>query len=98
MAELLVEVDGAQVPLKSCEWVFYAACGCPVGCCWPVIGDTVLATEDAVFREMYGSKREAAKARKAGKTARLVSREDFLEDVVPALTGKCPHVAEAVSA
>lgn len=96
MTAILVQLDDGETrPLASCEWVFFKPCGCPVGCTWPVYGDTVLATEADAFHDMYGSKAQAAKARKGGITARLVSGEEFREIIAPALGERCGHAAAA---
>jgi len=102
MPILTVTLDsGENVPLKDAEWVFYAACGCPIGC---MVAQTSLHAaydEETAFWEHYnwGTRRETEKAirdaRKAGVTAELMTFKRWHEEISPkmARTYRCPHKA-----
>lgn len=98
MPELMVKLDNeATVPLRSCDWVFYAPCGCPRGVMMAVVGDEVSHDEDSAFLHFFyeGNKREALalakRERGRGVTARLVSHDQYKAEVYPAMLVKCTH-------
>jgi hypothetical protein len=85
---LLTELDGQTVPLADCDWVLFAPCGCPVGCC---VAD-IAPTEDQAWREFYDHKRERDRARRDHRMV-LMTRERWAAEVMPAMRARCPHQA-----
>jgi len=98
MPELMVTLDtGETVRLSACDWVFTAACGCPIGCMLADIGGEVYYDEDQALRSFFdeGTKR-ATDARikrelKAGVEAELMTHERYKVEVAPLMLARCPH-------
>lgn len=85
---VLVEIDGKTYPVSDCEWVFFLACGCPMGC---MHADTV--EEEAAWKDMFYYAAERRKWRRQGVIADLMTREKFRDEVAPKmrLEYTCPH-------
>lgn len=98
MTAIMVRLDGGlTVPLRACDWVFYARCGCPRGVMNAVVGETALLEEETAWREFFdeGYERETAARidleRQRGVTARLMTHAQYRAEVYPAMAAACPH-------
>lgn len=99
--KLLVELDDGVIhPLADCDWVFYRSCGCPTGTRVAVSGDVVLHSEQVAMAYVYGDgtksrtpKLVAAKYA-AGTTAVLMTHQQWIDAVSPAMAVGCPHRAK----
>lgn len=92
MAGYQVSVDfayGPSVPLRDCEWVFFAKCGCPFGC---MHAETI--SEDEAWRQFYDYAKDRNRARRKGVYSELMPKEKFRSEVLEKLqlSYKCPHV------
>lgn len=86
---ILVEIDGAAVPLEDCDWVLRWVCGCPHG----VLSARGVADEEQAWRELYDLKRDRDRARRRGDTLELVTHERYCAEVYPQMLPgyQCPH-------
>jgi len=86
---LMVELDGATVPLDDCEYVLWNPCGCPRGVTICRYG--VVSEEDA-WRSFFPTKRERDRERKRGLRMELMTHERWVAEVMPLMRlRECPH-------
>jgi len=88
---LHAEIDGQMIPLRKCDWVKWAPCGCPVGV--SVAGEGFVVTEDDAWKEFYDRKRDADRARRQGYRMELVTHARWGAEIMPQMTAPCPHDA-----
>ena len=93
---LHAEIDGQMVPLRQCDWVKWAPCGCPVGLA--VAGEGYAVTEQDAWKEFYDRKRDADRARRAGYRIELVTHTRWGAEIMPLMTAPCPHRPAEASA
>lgn len=86
---LQAEVDGQMVPLRYCDWVQWAPCGCPVGV--SVAGENYAVTEADAWKVFYDRKRDAERARKKGYRMELVTHARWSAEIMPKVLTRCPH-------
>jgi len=91
VTRLLVEIDGQTIPLRSCDWVKWAPCGCPVGV--TVAGEGLAVTEDDAWKEFYDRKRDISRAQKRGYRMTLISHARYGTEIMPRLLVRCSHTA-----
>jgi hypothetical protein len=87
---LFAEIDGAPVPLDSCDWVLWGKCGCPFG----VTVGQYAPTEDAAWKALFDYQREINKAKRRGDRLELMTHERYSREVCDRMRVRCPH-AEA---
>lgn len=85
--KLMFEIDGQPVAANDASWYEVAPCGCTCGVMSVVVGDTVYADEEAVWKHHFPNATLRARTRKQGFTQRLGLRKDCQE----LLGAKCPH-------
>lgn len=93
MTALLVEVDGATVPLTTCSWYFVAPCGCTYGAMIAQLADErygrdVYATEDQAWAHFAPNRIQRERDRAGGDRAVLGLTSDLTTRVVLG----CTHV------
>lgn len=84
---LMFLVDGQPTPADDCTWYEIAPCGCYCGAMLAVVGDTVYALEEQVWKHHYPNAELRRRQVAAGFTMRL----DLRARVVELLTIECPH-------
>lgn len=84
---IMVELDGATVPLEDCDWVLRWVCGCPHG----VLSARGVADEEQAWREFYEKKSDRTQADKRGDTLELMTHERYSAEVYPLMLVDCPH-------
>lgn len=89
MPELMVQIDGATVPLTQCVWISFTDCGCPFGALTAAYGDEAFATEEQALREFYPTKRERNRYWKKGYRLELMPWGRYRADID--LSIRCPH-------
>lgn len=89
---LLVELDGATVPLNRCDYVLWQPCGCPRGVTLAGAGDVV--TEDDAWREFFPRKRDRERAQRSGLRMELMTHERWRNEVSDLMRKGCPHQKE----
>lgn len=92
MTRLLVEIDGETLPLRSCDWVKWAPCGCPVGV--SVAGEGLAVTEDDAWRSFYDRKRDSDRARRQGYRMELIPHARYGTEIMPRMLASCPHAPD----
>ena len=104
MPELMVTLDtGETARLADCDWVFTAACGCPIGCMLADIGGEVYYDEDQALRSFFdkGTKRateaRVKREREAGVEAELMTHERYKAVVAPLMRDRCPHGQQEIA-
>lgn len=79
---LLVEVDGATVPLDECGWLERRPCGCIVSAVVAVVpGDRTIATPEQAFRHLNPRKRDRDRSEREGLTIELVTMKHYRENI-----------------
>ncbi|MDX3174178.1 hypothetical protein PV382_18040 [Streptomyces scabiei] len=83
---LTVTVNGQPVPLDECGWLQRRPCGCIVAAVIAVVETVddsghVLATADQAHRHLNPTKRDRAKAARAGLTTELITMTHYREDI-----------------
>jgi len=89
MPDLLVQLDGATVPLSSCDYVMWGLCGCPTGVA--SAGDDIV-TEDDAWKLFFHLKRDREKAKRI-RRLELMTHSRYCADVMPLMLAPCPHAA-----
>lgn len=71
------------------HWVFFEACGCPLG----VLDQTAAATRSKAWREFFETARERNGANDRGVTVESMNHDQYVADVMPKLFSAyvCPH-------
>jgi hypothetical protein len=86
--KLMTEIDGAVTPLADCEWVLFAACGCPVGC---MVAD-IAPSEELAWKEHYPLKRDRDRATREGLRMELMTRARWAAEIMPLMLARnCTH-------
>ncbi len=90
---LLAEIDGEHVPLESCDWVLWAACGCPLGVAMAASrsGAVHAADEDAAWKVLYHRKRDIERAQRRGEHMELMTHVRWGTEVMPRMKERCTH-------
>jgi hypothetical protein len=83
---LTVTVNDQPVPLDECGWLQRRPCGCIVAAVVAVVecaddSGWVLATADQAHRHLNPTKRDRAKAERAGLTTELITMAHYREDI-----------------
>lgn len=94
--DLMVELEGNTVPLEGCDYVLWAACGCPKGVTQAGAHEVApVVTEDDAWKQFYSRKAERAAAKKRGVRMELMTRQRYSAEVFPLMAGLCQHKAPA---
>jgi hypothetical protein len=91
---LYAEIDGKPVPLDECDWVLWAACGCPRG----VTVGWSSPTEDAAWKAFFDRKREIDAAKRKGLRLELVTHRRWSDEILALHMAPCPHQATGATA
>src|SRR5581483_4991938 len=88
-----VELGGRQVPLRDCDWVLWAPCGCPAGVTVASTPDEGLVqdTEMAAWMAFYDDADEIIRAQRRGEHLELMTHERWSAEVADRMTGRCGH-------
>ena len=83
---LTVTVNDQPVPLDECGWIERRPCGCIVAVVLAVVETVddsghVLATAEQAHRHLNPTKRDRAKAERAGLTTELITMTHYREDI-----------------
>lgn len=84
---LSAEIGGQHVPLTACDWVLWAACGCPIG----VSVARYSPTEDDAWKAFYDRKRDIERAQRQGERLELMTHARWCAEVMLLMTVPCTH-------
>jgi hypothetical protein len=94
--KLLVQLDtGETVSLNTCHFVRFEACGCPSGVVKAGGTFSPVNTEEDAWTEFYPTRRERDRAKRRGRMV-LMTHAQYVADVSPQMTVRCPHGADTV--
>lgn len=93
MTELMVQIDGQMVPLRSCHWVLFGPDGCAYA---STHGDEVLNARLA-YRHFTPRQRDRDRQTRQGFTVQLLSKNQWRKRAAPCFYGKCQHRKQAAS-
>lgn len=91
MAELKVEIDGEILSLSDCDWVMWAACGCPVAVTMAQCGTHVCATEEQAWLQLEDTRTAVKKAKQKGRHLELVTHARWSSEIIEQFKTPCPH-------
>jgi hypothetical protein len=86
----IVKFGDQVVPIEECTWVQWAPCGCPSAV---ALAGHFCPTEESAWRENtpHGTQREVDADKAAGYRIELMSSARCRSEVLPHMSGKCPH-------
>jgi hypothetical protein len=87
MTTLLVQIDGATMPLSSCHWVLFDPTGCASG---SEYGDGAVSAEQA-HKNFTPRQRDRDKQTRQGWRIDLLTKEQWHEQAGPCFYGTCEH-------
>jgi hypothetical protein len=81
MADLMVQINGVQVPLKDCAWFQCKACGCIVAALLAVQECDTYATAEQAHKAWRRDKRSREKDSRDGLTIELMTMAHYREHI-----------------
>lgn len=86
-AELVAVIDGRQVPLDRCSWLWLS----PVGCALGAVSADVAPSDDEAHAHFESVRKERERQLSWGFHMELIPLDAFEERARACFTGKCSH-------
>lgn len=84
---LMVEIDGQTLPLRSCHWVLFGPNNCAYG---SEYGDGATDAEQA-HKNFTPRQRDRDRQTRQGYRVELLTKDQWREQAGPCFYGKCTH-------